>query len=81
MRVVDKVEVTPLLNQKKLTAFCKEREIEITAYSPFVSPARPWKKPDEPSIDFNDPQLVKIGQKYGKTSSQVILRSVYSLPH
>lgn len=54
--------------------FCKERNIEITAYSPFGSPARTWKKPGDPTLDLEDPKLVNIGKKYGKTGSQVILR-------
>ncbi|XP_066248969.1 aldo-keto reductase family 1 member B1-like [Euwallacea similis] len=77
--VMNQVEVTPLLNQKKLTAFCKERGIEITAYSPFASPARPWKTTNDPAIDFDDPQLVEIGLKYGKNSAQVILRYLIQL--
>ncbi|KAL1505962.1 hypothetical protein ABEB36_005405 [Hypothenemus hampei] len=76
---MNQVEVTPLLNQKKLIAFCKERGIHITAYSPFGSPGRPWKKSEDPVIDFEDPRLVKIGKKYGKTTSQVILRYLIHL--
>lgn len=44
------------------------------AYSPFGSPARPWAKPGDPVLKLDDPKLVEIGRKYGKTSSQVILR-------
>lgn len=57
-----------------MVKFCKDRNIEITAYSPFGSPARTWKKPGDPTLDLEDPRLVKIGKKYGKTGSQVILR-------
>ncbi|XP_018320816.1 alcohol dehydrogenase [NADP(+)] A-like [Agrilus planipennis] len=72
--VVNQVEVTPLLNQKKLIKFCNDRNIVVVAYSPFASPARPWVKPGDPSIDFNDAKLVAIAKKYNKTSSQIILR-------
>lgn len=68
------IEVHPNLNQKKLIAFCKERGIEVVAYGPFGSPARPWAKPSDPIVKFDDPTLINIGKKYGKTSSQVILR-------
>ncbi|XP_045483552.1 aldo-keto reductase family 1 member B7-like [Harmonia axyridis] len=72
--VTNQVEVNPHLNQKKLTKFCKDRNIVITAYSPFGSPARTWAKPGQPEIAFDHPTFVKIAEKHGKTSSQVILR-------
>lgn len=62
--------------QKDLTSFCKNKGIDITAYSPFGSPARTWKKPGDPVLDLEDPRLVAIGKKYGKTGSQVILRYI-----
>ncbi|XP_044762183.1 aldo-keto reductase family 1 member B1-like [Coccinella septempunctata] len=74
MPVTNQIEVNPHLNQKKLIKFCKDRNIVITAYSPFGSPARTWAKPGQPEIAFDHPTFVKIGEKYGKTSSQVILR-------
>ncbi|XP_050311287.1 aldo-keto reductase family 1 member B1-like [Anthonomus grandis grandis] len=77
--VMNQVEVNPLLNQKKLIKFCHDRGIHITAYSPLASPARPWKKPDDPVLKLDDPKLVNIGNKYGKTSSQVILRYLIQL--
>ncbi|XP_044742513.1 aldo-keto reductase family 1 member B1-like [Chrysoperla carnea] len=72
--VVNQIEVHPNLNQKKLIAFCKERNIEIVAYSPFGAPSRPWAKPNDPVVRLDDPTFVNIGKKYGKTSAQVILR-------
>ncbi|KAK9878911.1 hypothetical protein WA026_003738 [Henosepilachna vigintioctopunctata] len=72
--VTNQVEVNPHLNQKKLIKFCKDRNITITAYSPFGSPARTWAKPGQPEIAFDHPTFVEIGRIYGKTSSQVILR-------
>ncbi|VEN64641.1 unnamed protein product [Callosobruchus maculatus] len=72
--VMNQIEVSPNLNQKKLIKFCKDRQVEITAYSPFGSPTRPWAKPGEPIVRLDDPKLIEIGNKYGKTSSQVILR-------
>ncbi|CAH1975325.1 unnamed protein product [Acanthoscelides obtectus] len=77
--VMNQIEVSPNINQKKLIKFCKDRDIEITAYSPFGSPARPWAKPGEPVVRLDDPKLIDIGKKYGKTSSQVILRYLIQL--
>ncbi|KAJ8982323.1 hypothetical protein NQ317_006668 [Molorchus minor] len=72
--VMNQIEVNPNLNQKKLIKFCRDRSVDVTAYSPFGSPARPWAKPGDPKLSLDDPKLVEIGKKYGKTSSQVILR-------
>ncbi|KAL3279330.1 hypothetical protein HHI36_016837 [Cryptolaemus montrouzieri] len=72
--VTNQIEVNPHLTQKKLIKFCHDRNITITAYSPFGSPSRTWVKPGEPEIAFDHPTFVNIANKYGKTSSQVILR-------
>ncbi|XP_060523738.1 aldo-keto reductase family 1 member B1-like [Cylas formicarius] len=77
--VCNQVEVSPLINQKKLIAFCKERGIQVVAYSPFSAPARPWKKPGDPELSLDDPKLIEIGKKYGKTSGQVVLRYIHQL--
>lgn len=51
----------------------------MTAYSPFGSPKRPWAKPGDPVLDLNNPKLVEIGEKYGKTTAQVVLRYILQL--
>lgn len=70
------IEAHPLLNQKKLIKFCQARSIEVIAYSPFASPTRPWAKPDDPTLSFEDPRLVEIAKKHNKTTAQVILRYI-----
>ncbi|XP_035893330.1 1,5-anhydro-D-fructose reductase-like [Anopheles stephensi] len=69
--VVNQVEVNPGYDQRKLIAFCKERGIVVTAYGPM---GRPHRTTYGNRNALGDPKVVEIGQKYGKTGGQVILR-------
>lgn len=70
------VEISPYFQQEKLVKFCQERGLVVTAFSSFGSPGRPWLDKVEASV-LDDPLLVSIGKKHGKSSAQVILRWLF----
>lgn len=72
--VTNQIEVGPSINQKKLTKFCKDRDIVITGFSPLGRPYAADVFPDAPKLAFLDARVIDIGKKYGKTGAQVVLR-------
>lgn len=60
---VNQVEFHPYLTQKPLLSFCKDKGIQLEAWSPLAQGAL-----------TKHPVLEEIGVKYGKSASQVILR-------
>lgn len=72
--VTNQVECSAQLNQKKLTKFCKDLDIVITAYSPLGRPHNFGTDPNVPKPAFQNEKVIEIGQKYGKTGSQVVLK-------
>lgn len=61
--MVNQVELHPRLTQKVLREFCKQHYIQIEAWSPLMRGKL-----------LNNETLVEIGNKYQKTTAQVILR-------
>jgi aldehyde reductase len=54
-------------------AFCEEKGIAITAYSPLGSKDRPWAKPEEPAL-LEDKKLVEMAARLNRTPAQIVLR-------
>ncbi|XP_059050263.1 aldo-keto reductase AKR2E4-like [Achroia grisella] len=70
---VNQIEVHPALTQEKLVPFCHNWGINVMAYSPFgFLVSRDATDAPPPRID--DPILENIANKYGKSTSQVVLR-------
>jgi diketogulonate reductase-like aldo/keto reductase len=61
--VVNQVEFSPFLYLKELLQYCKANNIQLQAYTPLVR----GKKMD-------NPLLLELAKKYGKTPAQIILR-------
>ncbi|XP_068623937.1 aldo-keto reductase AKR2E4-like isoform X1 [Battus philenor] len=71
--VVNEIEVNPTLTQVPLVSYCRSVGVEVMSYSPFGFMVS-RNKLDTPPPKFDDPDLVKIAQKYGKSTSQIVLR-------
>jgi methylglyoxal/glyoxal reductase len=61
--VVNQVEFSPYLYLEELVKYCQNHKIQLQAYTPLVRGER-----------FNDPKLLSLSEKYGKTPAQIILR-------
>ncbi|CAH1269909.1 AKR1B10 [Branchiostoma lanceolatum] len=73
---VNQVELHPYLAQQDLVDFCKRNNVLLTAYSALGAPARPksFASGEEEPVLMEDPSVVAIAKKYGKSSAQVLLR-------
>jgi diketogulonate reductase-like aldo/keto reductase len=62
---VDQVEFSPFLYQKHLLEYCRSRGIILEAYSPLTRGRR-----------LDDPRLVALSRRYGRTPAQMMIRWV-----
>ncbi|TVU31412.1 hypothetical protein EJB05_23096, partial [Eragrostis curvula] len=69
----NQVEVHPYCRQNKLREFCRERGIQLCAYSPLGGKDTPWAN----GSVMDSPVLKQIAQDRGKTVAQVCIRWVY----
>jgi methylglyoxal/glyoxal reductase len=60
---LNQVEFSPYLYLETLLNRCKSDRIQLQAYSPLLR-----------GLKFNDPKLIEIADKYGKSTAQIIIR-------
>lgn len=72
--MMNQIELHPYLQQQDMLAFCRKRNILLTAYSPLGSNDRPkgMKKKDEPSLLSNE-VIGDIAGKHQATPAQVLI--------
>jgi diketogulonate reductase-like aldo/keto reductase len=68
---VNQVELHPYFQQKELVAFHKEHGITTQAWSP-IGGITSYR--DSEKRSFDEPVILAIGEKYGKSAAQVMLR-------
>ncbi|KAK2918292.1 aldo-keto reductase family 1 member B1 isoform X1 [Channa argus] len=74
---VNQVELHPYLVQTEMIEFCKSKNIALTAYSPFGSPARPpelFRGDTDPHKLLEDPVVADVAKKHRRSPAQVLLR-------
>ncbi|KAI8441612.1 hypothetical protein MSG28_015178 [Choristoneura fumiferana] len=71
---VNQVELNLAHGQKELVEYCKTQNIKVTAWAPFGAMIASRALPDAPAPRVDDPTLVAIAKKYGKTVMQVSVR-------
>ncbi|PIZ93582.1 MAG: hypothetical protein COX83_01545 [Candidatus Magasanikbacteria bacterium CG_4_10_14_0_2_um_filter_41_31] len=70
---MNQVEMHPYLPQESLRAFCHEKNIHITAYSPLGRPGQSNEDDPFPQL-IAHPTVLTIADTHGKTPAQVLLR-------
>lgn len=82
-RVLSMCEIPPVINQLEcnpyhtisgLRAYCHDHDIWPEAWFPLGGPAVPLKGEPPERLLLEDPQLRTIGDRYGKTPAQVVLK-------
>ncbi|XP_028160457.1 aldo-keto reductase AKR2E4-like [Ostrinia furnacalis] len=70
---VNQIEIHPAHTREALVTKCHNMGVAVMAYSPFGFLV-PRASSAAPPPQADDPALVKIAQKYGKTTNQIVLR-------
>jgi len=75
--VINQIERTPYLTQKKHIEFCRSEGIEITAYGALGAPGGPGasgSKREQITPLLSNPVVVELAKKRGKTPAQILIR-------
>ncbi|EON61175.1 alcohol dehydrogenase (NADP+) [Coniosporium apollinis CBS 100218] len=67
------IELHPWLQQTDFTQWHKSKDIHVTQYSPFGNQNQIYSGGQDMGKLMDDPVLVEIGKKHGKTGAQVAL--------
>ncbi|KAJ8707013.1 hypothetical protein PYW08_011147 [Mythimna loreyi] len=73
----NQIEINLNLGQKELVDFCQANKVLVTAYSPFGTMVPSRSAPNSPEPKLNNPTMLEIAKKHGKTVTQVTLRYLY----
>uniref|UniRef100_A0A1B6KBE7 NADP-dependent oxidoreductase domain-containing protein n=1 Tax=Graphocephala atropunctata TaxID=36148 RepID=A0A1B6KBE7_9HEMI len=76
--VVNQVECHVGLSQHQLLQFCRDWDVIVSAYCPLGAPYRTGKPRGAPA-SLEQPALIQIANKHGRTPAQVALRYVIQL--
>ena len=69
------IESHPHLNNRKLIEWCQNRDIQVTAYSPFANPKQNITQSEEYPAPLFDEKIKAIADKYpGKLTAHILLR-------
>jgi len=72
--VINQIEVTPYLTQKKHINFCRSEGIEITSYGALGAPGGPGKGVTAVTPLLSHPLVVELAAKKHKTPGQILIR-------
>lgn len=67
--VINQVEIHPYNSQEQLVAYCRKKDIVVTAYSPLGS-----QEGNANLRPVNDKKIIEIAGTYGKTPAQILIR-------
>ncbi|KAJ0170164.1 hypothetical protein K1T71_014092 [Dendrolimus kikuchii] len=73
----NQVEINLNLGQKELVEYCQANDVHIIAFSPLGTMVPTRSPPNSPEPKLNNPTMLEIAGRYGKTVTQVALRYLY----
>lgn len=71
---VNQVELHPYFQQVAMREFCKGNDIAVESWSPLGGPGGGGSRKNDVTPLLEHPVIAKIGDKYNKTTAQVIIR-------